>query len=141
MNGWQGVKVNAACFLAQASATFSSRRAFVLPGTLWTGGMSGTCKQPSPGRAEVQKALLQLVKQYVSTDAPLSAWERHCLSSALLFERYGYFDKALEKIKDVLEPPLPLPTFPTPPPMTLRDVVAHPRPANARRWLHSGGGE
>jgi len=81
------------------------------------------------------------VKQYVSTDAPLSAWERHCLSSALLFERYGYFDKALVKIKDVLEPPLPLPTFPTPPPMTLRDVVAHPRPANARRWLHSGGGE
>src|SRR5215831_19274111 len=87
--------------------------------------MSGTCKQPSPGRAEVQKALLQLVKQYVSTDAPLSPWERHCLSSALLFECYGYFDKALEKIKDVLEPPFPLPAFPTAPQMTLRDVVAH----------------
>src|SRR5262252_2881721 len=84
--------------------------------------MSGTCKQPSPGRAEVQKALLQLVKQYVSTDAPLSAWERHCLSSALLFERYGYFDKALKKINEVLEPPFPLPAFPTPPQMTLRDV-------------------
>jgi len=84
----------------------------------------------------VQKALLQLVKQYVSTDAPLSAWERHCLSSALLFERYGYFDKALEKIKDVLEPPLPLPTFPTPPPMTLRDVVAHlVQSSGMPRWI------
>jgi len=65
------------------------------------------------------------VKQYVSTDAPLSAWERHCFSSALLFERYGYFDKALKKINEVLEPPVPLPTFPTPPQMTLRDVITH----------------
>jgi hypothetical protein len=78
----------------------------------------------------VERALLQLVKQYVSTDAPLSAWERHCLSSALLFERYGYFDKALKKINEVLEPPFPLPTFPTPPRITLRDVVAHLRPGS-----------
>jgi hypothetical protein len=78
----------------------------------------------------VERALLQLVKQYVRTDAPLSAWERHCLSSALLFERYGYFDEALKKINEVLEPPFPLSTFPTPPEMTLRDVVAHLRPAN-----------
>jgi len=60
----------------------------------------------------VERALLQLVKQYPSTDAPLSAWERHCLSSALLFERYGYFDKALKKINEVLEPPFPLPASP-----------------------------
>ena len=73
----------------------------------------------------MERALLQLVKQYVSTDAPLSAWERHCLSSALLFERYGYFDKALKKINEVLEPPFPLPAFPTPPEMTLRDVITH----------------
>ena len=73
----------------------------------------------------MERALLQLVKQYPSTDAPLSAWERHCLSSALLFERYGYFDKALTKIKEVLEPPFPLPAFPTPPQMTLRDVITH----------------
>src|SRR5215510_15007327 len=119
------MKVNAAGFLAQGSATFSGRRAFVLPGNVLGRRMSGTCKQPSPGRAEVEKALLQLVKQYVSTDAPLSAWERHRLSSALLFERYGYFDKALKKINEVLEPPVPLPAFPTPPEMTLRDVITH----------------
>jgi hypothetical protein len=124
------VKVNAAGF-AQSSAIFSSRRAFVLPGNALGRRLSGTCKQPSPGRTEVQKVLLQLVKQYVSTDAPLSR-----LSSALLFERYGYFDKALEKIKDVLEPPLPLPTFPTPPPMTLRDVVAHLLQSSGMpRWI------
>ena len=73
----------------------------------------------------MEKALLQLVKQYVTTDAPLSAWERHCLSSALIFERHGYFDKALKKINEVLEPPIPLPTFPPPSSMTLRDVIAH----------------
>jgi len=84
----------------------------------------------------VERALLQLVKQYVPTDAPLSPWERHCLSSAFLFERYGYFDKALEKIKDVLEPPLPLPTFPTPPQMTLRDVVARLLQSSSMpRWI------
>src|SRR5262249_53332423 len=43
---------------------------------------------------------------------------------------------ALEKIKDVLEPPLPLPTFPTPPPMTLRDVVAHLLQSSGMpRWI------
>jgi hypothetical protein len=68
-----------------------------------------TCKEPWPRRSDVEEALLQLVKHYASTDAPLSAWERHCLSSALLFERYGYFDKALKKINEVLEPPFPLP--------------------------------
>ena len=73
----------------------------------------------------MERALLQLVKQYPSTDAPQSTWERHCLSSALLFERYGYFDKALKKINEVLEPPFPLPAFPTPPQMTLRDVITH----------------
>jgi hypothetical protein len=87
--------------------------------------MPGTCNEPWPGRAEVERALLQLVKQYASTDGPLSAWEQHCLSSALLFERYGYFDKALKKINEVLEPPIPLPPFPPPPQMTLRDVIAH----------------
>ena len=74
----------------------------------------------------MEKALLQLVKHY-ATDAPLSAWERHCLSSALLFERYGYFDKALKKINEVLEPLFSLPAFPPPPQMTLREVIAHLR--------------
>ena len=87
--------------------------------------MPETCKEPWPRRSDVEKALLQLVKHYASTDAPLSAWERHCLSSALLFERYGYFDKALKKINEVLEPPFPLPAFPPPPQMTLRDVISH----------------
>src|SRR5215813_10588105 len=87
--------------------------------------MLASCKEPAPGRAEVERALVQLVKQYVPTDTPLSAWERHCLSSALLFERYGYFDKALKRINEVLEPPFPLPSFPAPPEMTLREVIAH----------------
>jgi len=69
--------------------------------------------------------MLQLLKQYAPSEAPLSAWERQCLSSALLFERYGYFDKGLKKINEVLEPPFSLPVFPTPPQLTLRDVVAH----------------
>jgi len=90
----------------------------------------------------VERALLQLVKQYVPTDAPLSPWERHCLSSALLFERYGYFDKALTKIKDVLEPPFPLPTFPTPPQMTIRDVIAHLLQSSSMpRWIGEPGQE
>jgi hypothetical protein len=112
-------------FVAPRSATFSGRRTLVQPETVLGVRMPGTRKEPSPGRADVESALLQLVKHYVSADAPLSAWEQHCLSSALLFERYGYFDKALKKINEVLEPPFRLPVFPTPPQITLRDVMAH----------------
>jgi hypothetical protein len=83
----------------------------------------------------VERALVQLVKQFAPTDTPLSAWERHCLSSALLFERYGYFDKALKRINEVLEPPIPLPSFPTPPQITLHDVITRLlQSSGAPRW-------
>ena len=37
--------------------------------------------------------------------------ESHCLGSAMLFVRHGYFDKALAKIAGILAPPFPLPAF------------------------------
>jgi hypothetical protein len=55
----------------------------------------------------------------------LSEWEQHCLSSALIFEQHGYFEKALTKIGEVFEPPVPLPPFPKPPPITLDDISRH----------------
>jgi hypothetical protein len=62
---------------------------------------------------------------YSAVSRSLSEWEQYCLSSALVFERHGYFEKALIKIGEVLEPPIPLPPFPKPPPITLDDISRH----------------
>jgi len=74
----------------------------------------------------------------------LSEWERHCLSSALIFEQHGYFEKALTKIGEVFEPPVPLPPFPKPPPITLDDISRHVTAAAEKPDLpdadHSLGG-
>jgi hypothetical protein len=62
---------------------------------------------------------------YSAVSRSLSEWEQYCLSSALVFERHGYFEKALIKIEEVLEPPIPLPAFRKPPPITLDDISRH----------------
>jgi hypothetical protein len=60
----------------------------------------------------------------------LSEWEQHCLSSALIFEQHGYFEKALTRIGEVFEPPVPLPFLP--PPITLDDVSRRHRGKESR---------
>jgi hypothetical protein len=62
---------------------------------------------------------------YSAVSRSLSEWEQYCLSSALVFERHGFFEKALIKIGQVFEPPIPLPPFPKPPPITLDDIRSH----------------
>lgn len=43
----------------------------------------------------------------------------------MVFTSHGYFDKALIKIAETLRPPLPLPTFAEPEPLTIDDVRRH----------------
>ena len=73
----------------------------------------------------MEQALVRLLTMYSAVSRSLSEWERYCLSSALVFERHGYFEKALTKIEEVFEPPVPLPPFPKPPPITLDDITRH----------------
>jgi hypothetical protein len=40
----------------------------------------------------------------------------------MVFARHGYFDKALIKIEETLEPPFPLPAFAEPELLTIDDV-------------------
>src|SRR6266404_1018446 len=84
------------------------------------------------GPRDVEQALVRLLAMYSVVGHSLSEWERHCLSSALIFEQHGYFEKALTKIGEVFEPPVPLPPFPKPPPITLDDIC---------RYLTRSGGE
>jgi len=77
------------------------------------------------GPRDVEQALVRLLAMYSVVGHSLSEWERHCLSSALIFEQHGYFEKALTKIGEVFEPPVPLPPFPKPPPITLDDISRH----------------
>ena len=74
---------------------------------------------------DVEQALVRLLTTYSAFSRSLSEWEQYCLSSALVFERHGYFEKALIKIGEVFEPPIPLPSFPKPPPITLDDINRH----------------
>ena len=87
--------------------------------------MSGTSEHRRAGQRDVEHALVRLLTMYSAFSRSLSEWERYCLSSALVFERHGYFEKALLKIGEVLEPPIPLPPFPKPPPITLDDISRH----------------
>ena len=84
--------------------------------------MSGTSEERRAGQRDVEQALVRLLTIHSAVSRSLSDWEQYCLSSALVFERYGYFEKALIKIGEVLEPPIPLPPFPKPPPITLDDI-------------------
>ncbi|UYN96534.1 MAG: hypothetical protein KIT25_06275 [Enhydrobacter sp.] len=70
----------------------------------------------------IQRALAELIATYGPDDHQLSPWERHCLGAALIFLRFGYFDQAADRIARVLDPPVPLPPFPSPPALTIDDV-------------------
>jgi hypothetical protein len=74
---------------------------------------------------EVARAFMNLLAVYPDYDGPLSAWESHCLRSAMVFARHGYFDKALIKIAETLAPPIPLPAFAEPEPLMIDDVRKH----------------
>jgi hypothetical protein len=87
--------------------------------------MSATSEEGRAGQRDVQQALVRLLTMYSAVSRSLSEWEQYCLSSALVFERHGYFEKALIKIREVFEPPIPLPPFPKPPPITIDDISRH----------------
>jgi hypothetical protein len=87
--------------------------------------MSATSEERRAGQRDVEQALARLLTMYSAVSRSLSEWDRYCLSSALVFERHGYFEKALIKIGEVFEPPIPLPPFPKPPPITLADISRH----------------
>ena len=84
--------------------------------------MSATDEERRAGPRDVEQALVRLLAMYSAVSCSLSEWEQYCLSSALVFERHGFFEKALIKIGQVFEPPIPLPPFPKPPPITLDDI-------------------
>jgi hypothetical protein len=89
---------------------------------LWDAPVSARSKKPQSNSRDVELALVKLLTVYSGCEGPLSDWERHCLSLAMVFEKHGYFDKAVSAIADVLEPPCPLPAFPEPEPLTIDDI-------------------
>jgi hypothetical protein len=71
---------------------------------------------------ELAQAFGNLLAAYADCEGPLSAWECHCLGLAIVFARNGHFDRALRNITEVLEPPIPLPAFADPAPLTVEDA-------------------
>jgi len=84
--------------------------------------MSGMGQEQQAAQKKVARAFVDLLAVYSGCDGPLSAWESHCLERAMVFARHGYFDKALIKIEETLEPPFPLPAFIEPELLTIDDV-------------------
>ncbi len=63
-------------------------------------------------REDVEHALADWLDEHAHDCASLSAWESHCFALILTFLRYGYYDRALDQLGFILEPPIPLPIFP-----------------------------
>jgi hypothetical protein len=95
------------------------------PASMHIGPSMSATGERRAGPRDVEQALVRLLTKYSVVSHSLSEWEQHCLSSALIFERHGYFEKALIKIGEVFEPPVPLPQFLKPPPVTLDDISRH----------------
>jgi hypothetical protein len=84
--------------------------------------MSADSQERAAGHEKVERALADLLAAYAACRGPLSAWERHCIEAAILLARHGHFDQAVARIAQVLEPPVPLPVFEDPEPLTIEDV-------------------
>ena len=76
----------------------------------------------TPSRPAVERALAELLDTYAGQPQGLSAWDRYCLGGALTMMRFGYYAQALRRIDEVMDPPIPLPRFPSPRPLTVDDV-------------------
>lgn len=94
-------------------------------------------------RGDVERAVMSWLEEHAGDQVGLSAWEAHCFAVLITFLRYGYYERALEQLAYVLEPPIPLPAFPLRQLMTLDQVRAAfpPRPANDdARYRERGDG-
>ncbi len=83
---------------------------------------------------DVERALADWLDEQSAGRAGLSAWESHCFALVLTFLRYGYYDRALDQIAFILEPPTPLPIFPMHHLISLEQLLrALPRSVHDRR--------
>jgi len=73
-------------------------------------------------RRDVEKAVAEWLEEHAGDHSVLSAWESHCFAMLLTFLRYGYHDRALERLAYIMDPPFPLPAFPLHHLMTMEQV-------------------
>lgn len=73
-------------------------------------------------RSDVEKAVAGWLEEHDGDLSVLSAWESHCFAMLLTFLRYGYYDRALDQLGFIMDPPIPLPAFPLHHLMTLEQV-------------------
>ena len=85
-------------------------------------------------REDVERALVDWLEVNRPQRNVLSAWESHCCALVLTFLRYGYYERALEQISFILEPPTPLPVFPLHHLMSLEQLM-RALPLGARERL------
>ena len=82
-------------------------------------------------QTDVERAIADWLDDYGRDRESLSAWEAHCFAMVLTFVRYGYYDRALDRLAAVIEPPTPLPLFPTHHLMSLEQLL-RAMPASVR---------
>jgi hypothetical protein len=73
-------------------------------------------------QGELQTILIDLLAAYSVDGRALSAWDSHCLGTALTLLRFGYREHARRKVEEILQPPVPLPAFRVPRRLTLEDL-------------------
>ena len=73
-------------------------------------------------RAALEAELRFLLANYPAEHRSLSAWDCHCLGAAIASLEVGSYSRALERVMQILPPPVPMPAFPSPLPLTLEDL-------------------
>jgi hypothetical protein len=72
--------------------------------------------------AEVIWDMGELVEAHRSSGRPFSAWQSHCLRSALFSLRIGHHDQARKRLSDAIHPPEFPPVFPYAGPITIAEI-------------------
>lgn len=73
-------------------------------------------------KAALEAELKSLLATYLAEHRSLSSWDCHCLEAAIASLRLGFYSQALEHVMQILPPPVPVPAFLLPEPLTLEDV-------------------
>lgn len=73
-------------------------------------------------KAALEVELKSLLATYLAEHRSLSSWDCHCLGEAMAALRLGFYSQALERVVQILPPPVPVPAFPFPQSLTLDDV-------------------
>jgi hypothetical protein len=72
--------------------------------------------------AALEAELTGVLATYLAEHHSLNSWDCHRLGAAIAYLELGFYSQALERVTQILRPPVPLPSFSFPRALTLEDL-------------------